>query len=227
MGHTVLKKPGGAPAAPPAYDSAGPGAVTTTVANSSWTHTPVGTPSCVIVIVSIAAGTALPTARTRTATYGGVTMTSLGEQYSNGTTGTSLGAWVQMWYLLSPPSGAQTVAVSCSGTVSRTVANSYAFTGVTAVGTAVKAFWTGTSSGHPDQVIVPSTATGIIIAGHIGDDVLSAASGTDRYHPAVVSNTAAASRMDQTKPGTGSNVTMSCTITGTSVAWATMGVGLS
>jgi hypothetical protein len=111
----------------------------TNLASTSWLHTPSGTPGAVVVGLRWAhngplLGAAKPT---RTVTYGGTTMTSLGVIGLNDATLTAInGTYHELFGLLNPLTGAQTVAVS----VSRPNANSIDIEGCSVSYAGVSAF---------------------------------------------------------------------------------------
>lgn len=94
-----------------AFDAAANSANST---DPSWTHTPVGTPRGIVVLVIQQAGSL----ETVTATYGGVSMTAL--TVIDGSAA-SEPAWIYPFILTSGsiPTGAQTVAVTADGSTSK------------------------------------------------------------------------------------------------------------
>ena len=126
-----------------AFDAVGPGATGQTSASSpiSWTHTPAGTPTVVLVAVNVAMTGAGTAPNAGTATYGGTPMTSLGQAQSNSvwTYG-----YIEVFALANPGAGAKAVSVTPSpnaGTVTGYVGGSITWTGtgttaVTAYGAA-------------------------------------------------------------------------------------------
>jgi hypothetical protein len=100
-----------------AYDAIAQ-SVTNNNQNPSWTHTPVGTPTAALVVISkIRPGTV------SSVTYGGTGMTLI-DSVANGTS-----AVMYFYGLANPASGAQTVQINCSGTNILIGAFSYTFTG--------------------------------------------------------------------------------------------------
>src|SRR5690348_14565737 len=92
-----------------AFDAVGPsssGQSYLAVASTSWTHTPVGTPTAVAIGEC---AFALP-AGGSTATYGGTSMTAAGISPQSGNND-----FCRIWGLANPTSGAQTVALAWSG----------------------------------------------------------------------------------------------------------------
>lgn len=85
-----------------AFDAVSSAVISVAGTSLSWTHTPVGTPSLAVVGVTIrknASVTAL--------TYGGTAMTFIRQD-------TSGNATTELWRLINPPTGAQTVSVTIS-----------------------------------------------------------------------------------------------------------------
>jgi len=122
------------------------------VTSASWTHTPVGTPTLVIVSLMSAA-----TGAVTTATYGGQNLTeATGSPAGGGSVPT-----VHMWYLASPPAGAQTVSLIWT-TATRAVRCSMTYTGTTGthVGTVVSTTGTNIASISVD---VTSSASGMVM----------------------------------------------------------------
>lgn len=118
-----------------AYDAtgAGSGAVTgfATSLSRTWSHTASGSDRAVVVyFYSFTSGIDLGSL-TRTASYGGYSMTSLvAHQYTGG-------KFIEYFGLLNPPTGAQTVSISVSGggnTGRSLVGNSQSYTGVSGFG---------------------------------------------------------------------------------------------
>jgi Tfp pilus assembly protein PilX len=114
-----------------AFDAAASTSSGSSSTTLSWTHTASGTNRVVIVGVSYISPSA-----TATATYGGTSMTLVGQQF---TTGDSRMA---MFSLVNPPTGAKTVTVTFSVAVNSAVGGSVSMTGAnqtTPTGTFVSA----------------------------------------------------------------------------------------
>lgn len=75
----------------------------------SWSHTSSGDDRIVLVVITVLQTEDNYTTHTRTVTYGGIAMTSLGGIHANNTNGRN---WVEFFYLFSPPTGSQTVSVT-------------------------------------------------------------------------------------------------------------------
>jgi hypothetical protein len=145
------------------FDAVGPsssgggtsGATTSTTA--SWTHT--AGASATAVVVQVAIGNGSSGGVTTTATYGGVSMTSLGQVAANsGTTG-----YVVMFGLLSPATGAQTVAITVSS-ASTISGGSVSFTGAGSFGTAA----TASGSSTAPSVTATGTTSGNVVVDALG-----------------------------------------------------------
>lgn len=134
-------------------DAFSAGQVINNASSLSWTHTPVGTPDYVRVTVSWAKlGSS-----TVTATYGGVAMTSVGLAASGTTWQSSVTGKAQIFELIAPPSGAQTVALTFSVGGNYGAAGSGTYTGVhqtVASGTAQTV--NNTTAGTTSTLSVPS-----------------------------------------------------------------------
>lgn len=109
-----------------------------TPANITWSHTATGVNRIVLVSIAVyvSTDTTAYTTFTRTVTYGGQAMASLGG-VNNATPPGGQSGWIELFYLFNPPTGAQT----CSVTVAKTGlalyvdANSVSYTGVGLIGT--------------------------------------------------------------------------------------------
>lgn len=146
-----------------AFDAVGPagggGKNTTNGTNSSpftWTHTPVGTPTDVLIGVSTGGGSANTVTGV---TYGGVTCSLVGSWVESGLTQAAGGQ--ALYWCSAPPAGAQTVSVSYTGTFTM-IGGSISFTGGGGgLGTSVSANPTSTSSSI--SASVSNTTTGGMI----------------------------------------------------------------
>jgi len=152
-----------------AFDAVGPSSAgggttgATTATTASWSHTCSGVN--LVVVVGVAIGANPSGSVTTTATFGGVSMTSLGLVAANNQTA----GYVQLFSLVGPATGASTVALTVS-TASTITAGSVSFTGASGVGTAVTAFGsstapsvtvTGTTSGN---MVVDAVCTGTAVS---------------------------------------------------------------
>lgn len=173
------------------YDATGVGAATTTQTTStpitgSWTHT-VASGAAVVLAITVENYVGGGYSNfTRTATCGGVAMTSLG--VVNG--GNDAYGWIELFGLLNVTGGAQTLAYSItnpSGVTFRArAANSVSYTGVSSFGTAVTN--TGVGSGTISTGSVTSATNKMVVAAfgneYDGGGTInySAFSGTQRYY---------------------------------------------
>jgi hypothetical protein len=146
----------------PGYDATGPGYVSTTNAptiNASTTHTATaGATVFVGVYTQLAAGNGNPTSWTRTVTYGGTAMTSLGVIDLNN----SHVGWIELFKLANVPGGAQTIAVTVTGgtgTFNITSIGSVSYLNVGSIGTPITNLGAGTAlssgavSSSPGQMV--------------------------------------------------------------------------
>lgn len=137
------------------FDAYASGGISASVSSLSWTHTPVGTPTKILVSVLHSSDQAAPTS----VTYGGNAMTLL---VSN------TAAWqtaLRVYALNSPPSGAQTVAITMPTTNGRLGGGSVSILGST----------TTTTTNNTNHDGVPPSNT---ISSATGDIVFTFAGGT-------------------------------------------------
>jgi hypothetical protein len=104
--------------------TASTGAGALSAQSMSWTH-PVGAPGNRLLVVGVSA--ASRTAAVTSVTYGGVALTRLGAQLSSRWSDAQLDA--ELWYLLAPPAGQNTVVVSLA-TSTPVVVGAMTFSGV-------------------------------------------------------------------------------------------------
>lgn len=110
--------------------------------NYSFSYTCSGTDRLLVVIA-----TGDSSQQTTAITYGGVSMTSLTEYSANNTGGANL-QQVEVWYLINPASGSNTLSVSRNGYGRLAVAS---YTGVDQV-SPIDSWATTSSSGNPQSV---------------------------------------------------------------------------
>lgn len=134
------------------YDATGTGFLQTSSStgaiNGTWSHTATAGAAVVVAVEVYSWDTSSTSYASRTVTYDGVAMTSLGVRNAPSSEG-----WVELFGLTNAPGGTKTVAVNLparspsSGldTIFSVVANSVSYNGVTAFGTAVSNSGTGTS----------------------------------------------------------------------------------
>lgn len=142
----------GAGHSPVAYDATGTGflqtASSTGVINGTWSHTATAGAAVVVAVEVYSWDASATSYASRTVTYDGVAMTSLGVRNAPSNEG-----WVELFGLTSAPGGTKTVAVNLparspsSGldTIFSVVANSVSYNNASAFGTAVSNSGTGTS----------------------------------------------------------------------------------
>jgi hypothetical protein len=148
--------------------------------NTTWTHTSLG--AALVGLTSLNNGEA-PSAETSAVTYGGVAMNRLLE-IDIGTQ-----TFVELWGLLKPLSGAQTVSVTVTGpgnTGRAVVASSVSYTGVRAFGAVTtnsgnSAASSLTVAANPGEMIVNAVGSGV---------TQSSYSQTQRYNQIVSGNAA-------------------------------------
>lgn len=188
-----------------AFDAVGPSSAgqTGTGTSVSWSHTCTG--SNRILIVGAAVG-CLSDAITTTATYNGVSMTSVGSRVLTNNQVNS--GYVQMWSLIAPATGANTVQITASASVDAFSAGSTSFTGVdqtTPLGTPATAFGSSTTA----SVAVAGTTSGnmIVDAACLGS-AFSSSGQTRRWQRNTNTTTGAGNGAGSTAAAGGS-VTMS------------------
>jgi hypothetical protein len=98
----------------------------TSATSTSWTHVVTSTGSNLILIAGVGTGANM-SARTFSATYGGVSMTSIG---TSSPSGGPVNGMVQLFYLIAPPTGSNAVKIVASGNAKiRLMVGSLSFTG--------------------------------------------------------------------------------------------------
>jgi hypothetical protein len=178
---------------PVAFDAVGPGAFqgnSTSNITLSWTHTPVSAnPSAGLVLVSYES---IQTNDTMTATWGGVSMTSLGKVIGYGSVFSFPNTYyyhLEVFGLLKPPTGARTISTTHGGaaTVKYDVANSLTYTGVQGFGPVAtsQSGSTNTTARSGGALTVASAINERIVVllgdNNISSTGFSAFSGTTRY----------------------------------------------
>jgi hypothetical protein len=147
---------------------------------------------------------------TMAATYNGVAMTSVGVVHSGGVS--SISGYVQLWRLIAPATGANTVAITVTGGTPTSLAGgSVSYTGVnqtTPLGTPV----TGTAqTGSPSVAVTGTTAGNMVAGAAVNGGAFTSSNNTGRWQNNASSSTAAgnAAQADAAASGT---VTMSWTV---------------
>lgn len=144
----------------------------------TWTHTCTGTNRAVIVAISVDTYPAGGNwqSYTRTATYGGVAMTSLMQRNSNDTNN----GWVEIFGLLNPPTGAQTISVSAT----RSGFTPVYVNGCSVSYTSVANFeWPSssiTAPGGTPSLTIPSGGNRIVVGAFCSGGNISGVTGTQR-----------------------------------------------
>lgn len=192
------------------FDAATGNKVTSATSNT-WSHTVASGKSNQILVVSVDAGASITGV-----TYGGQSLTSLGSVTYNGATET-----LSMWYLLAPPTGANNIIATASGTtfIIGTSASYYGVAQSSIFGTLATNSGTGTASSN---TVTTTSAQQMVI-----DLVNNAAASTD---------TAGASQTLRFQPATSGAATADIVATGSSMslswtfstgAWAELSVAMN
>jgi hypothetical protein len=207
-----------------AFDAAGPTGASTPAVTSAgpltWTH--VCGASATVLLVEVGVDSSADGSLTvSTPTYGGQAMAPVGSKvHTNG--GTQ--GFIQLFKLVNPPTGSNSVSVSVTGgTPGRLWGGSVSYSGA---GDAVASGTPTTGSGTSPSMAIPSASSSNMVVGFLGNgsDSTTATAGTSRFNSTLTSvgfqacNNGAIS--DAT--GTGSNVTISWTQA--TDFWAVIGV---
>jgi len=191
------------------FDAVGPssaGQSATAVASTSWSHTCTGTNR--LLVVGVAVGDTSGTGTIGSVTYNNVVMTSVAKVFTNNT---AAAGFVEMFQLVAPATGANTVAVTASTTMNALSAGSVSFTGVhqtTPVGSPVTAF--GNSS-TPAATVTGTTAGNMVVDAACAGIDFTADTQTMRWRRNTNTDTGAGNGTQSTAAAGGS-VTMSHTI---------------
>jgi hypothetical protein len=153
---------------------AGGGATGGGVSGLSWTHTVSGTSTLLTVAVAVSA--ASDAGMTLAVTYNGVAMTSASKVHTNNSTT----GFIQLFYLVSPASGANTVAVTLTGGTADMVGGSVSFTGVNQ-GTPVQNTATGFGNGASATVNVASAFGDMVVDAVANGSNITASTKTNRW----------------------------------------------
>lgn len=206
-----------------AYDAASNVAAGT--GNLSWTHTPVGTPRGVLVLIAQNVGT---TDEVTGVTYGGVAMREVQGSPLLHTAGSEDGALYGYFLGTGIPTGAQTVAVTVSGSSSKR-AVCYSVTASTDVEVEATTTKDASSGTNPFMAIATSTGVTTFIAGviHSGigavSSIAAAAGYTDVLEHDYGSQCASWTRRTSNLGGGSTNISWTC---GTSEEYGILGVAL-
>lgn len=147
------------PRFPVVFDSLGDGGSRTNIGTISWTHSASGEDRFVLVAAVGYRNNTSSVADISSVTYGGSPMLRLGENM--------VGAWgrVVLFGMWDPPTGSQSVTVTCSGTsstLSGFVANSVSYTNVADYAVHLGPAISGGSAGSFDHV-VPSAPLHMVV----------------------------------------------------------------
>lgn len=194
-----------------AFDAVGPSSAgasaTSPTATLSWSHTCTGANR--LLVVGVAIGDASTGSLTTAVTYNGVAMTSVGKVASNNQTA----GYIEMFRLVNPPTGTNTVLVTPSVTANAVSAGSVSFTGVhqtTPLGTAVTAFG---SSSTPSVTVTGTTSGNMVIDAACAGTAFTASTRTSRWRRNTNTSTAAGNAGSSTVAAPGGSVTLAHTIT--------------
>lgn len=212
-----------------AFDAVGPSATGTISqgappATLTWSHTCSGSDRLLIVTASYATGGAYggsDAGAALSATYNGVSMTSVGVRHSND----SDAGFGQMFYLVNPPTGSNTVAVSVSGWLANNadiIAGSVSFTGVDQ-STPVQNYTNNAGDGSSASLSVSTAATNLALALVVCGSSINSDSQTTRW--SLNANTSTAAGNVRTSTGN-STSTASFTYSVSSDWWTTLGVDI-
>jgi len=186
-----------------AFDAVGPSSSGTSSVGSplTWSHTASGSNRA--VIVGISQNNNVYNAGEVTVTYGGTAMTFLGERPSDDQTA----GVAQLFGLVNPPTGAQTVSVQRSSGTYGFIGGSISFTGVdqvTPFATAVTAAGDNTGGSNPPTASVSSATGNMVVDVVVYGSPLSGATGTLRWMDNVDGTTAANNAAQSTYAGASS-----------------------
>lgn len=188
--------------------------------NITWSDTCTGTNRLAVVGFGLGASSdtgAIPVA----ATYGGVSMTATTLVHSNNaTTG-----FVQMFYMINPPSGTNTVSLTIAGpTTAALEGGSLCFNGVDQV-TGIQHFNSAFGSSTTPSATITSATGNMVVAFVTNGDVIASSSQTSRY---IVNNTGGATAAGCCNAGAtaagGASVAMGWTVTNDN--WAVVGMDI-
>ena len=200
-----------------AFDAVGPagggGATNSTGAALSWTHTCGG--SATYLLVGCTLDASPDGAFSMTATYNGVTMTSLGVLHANGATA----GFLQVWQMANPPTGAHTVTVTpAGGTASGLNGGSLSFNGAGGL----SATQTATGSTSTASLSFTGSSAGNMVAMFLGDgNPPTSTAGTSRFLFTGDNVHECGNAAASTVAGGG---TVTCTWTATALAYAIIAV---
>jgi hypothetical protein len=163
-----------------AWDATGAGAHNSVSNSISTTHTASGSNRAALVSLVVGVvNEASYTTWTRSCTYGGVSMTSLGVFNDGGSSPPSgFYGWVELFGLLNPATGSQTVSASVTktGTTHTLGIGSVSYTGVTSFGTPV------VGGGTSSPTLTVASATGdMTVAAFASGTAIATPTKTQRF----------------------------------------------
>lgn len=210
------------------FDAVGPSATGTSVSGAppsglTWSHTCTGTNRLLVVGVAYAAGGAYggnDSTASMSATYNGVSMTSAGIRHSNDATV----GFAQLFYLVAPATGSNTVSVSISGWGGNTVevlGGSVSFTGVSQ-STPIQNFTTAAGSSSSPSLSVATSSQNMAVALSASGTNITSDSQTSRWLLNHDGNTGVGN-ITQSTANNASSATFSYTLA-SSDFWAVLGL---
>lgn len=197
----------------------------------TWTHTPGTSNATSLILVQVSVDSASSDAAYSLAvTYGGHAMTSL-KRWESGGAAQSTG-YTQVFYLFSPPQGAQTITATLSGsggTLTGLSGGAVSYLGAGALGTPVTADSNGAVSGTGSIAIPVASAasmTACFVANGSGNTVFGAASSGQAVSPlyAVQADATHAAGSSAAASGRSSGATSNFSWTQTSAMYGAIGV---
>lgn len=213
---------------PIAYNAIGAAYSTTSggsTISGSWTHTASAGADVFVAVVTVSSGgISSVTAYTRSATYGGATMTSLGA--ANPQISGSYYGWTELFHLARVPGGAQTVSISASGgsgTIDQTIANSVSYLHVGPLSSAITNSGTTTSMSSGS---IPSATGQLVVQVFGAGGYTESASGynqTTRYSNSLTGGAADCDIILGDAPGA-STVSFAATTSGSTYQWSSVAV---
>ena len=206
-------------ATPPAnasFDTLSSG-TSTTGTSVSWSHTCASNATLLIVAVHVGCTTSDATATT-TVTYAGQTMTSKVKRHSNDATA----GYIEVFELVSPAPGTNSVAVTRSGGTGTVTTNGGA---ASWIGAAAATYTSAIGTTNTPAITVASASNGQVMSAATAGTTFTNNTQTLLWRQNDNSNSAAGNLQGTRAAGTGSNVEFSHTISGADW-WAIVGVAI-
>jgi hypothetical protein len=180
----------------------------TSVSSLSWSHTCTGS-SLVLIVDVITANAATSASSVK---YNNVSMTSIGKQLTDNQ---ASGGFIERYLLLAPSTGANTVAVTFAAVQDAMIGASLSFTGASQsssdyTSTTVTNFG---SSGTASATVTSPATTSQVIGGCCCGSPVNSCAQTQRWLITASASFGAGCGAGSTTAGTGSNITMSYTVT--------------